>query len=61
MGLLEKIQSPVDLRRLTAFESVELAAEIREFLVQSVSRTGGHLGQNLGVVELTIGMHRVFT
>ncbi|PFG32963.1 1-deoxy-D-xylulose-5-phosphate synthase [Sanguibacter antarcticus] len=61
MGLLENIQSPDDLRRLTPTESVEVAAEIREFLVQSVSRTGGHLGPNLGVVELTIGMHRVFS
>ena len=61
MGLLESIQSPDDLRRLTPAQAEELAAEIRDFLVQSVSRTGGHLGPNLGVVELTIGMHRVFS
>lgn len=61
MGLLESIQSPDDLRRLTPAQAETLAAEIRDFLVQSVSRTGGHLGPNLGVVELTIGMHRVFS
>jgi 1-deoxy-D-xylulose-5-phosphate synthase len=60
MGLLARIQSPADVRRLTAAQVDELAAEIREFLVQSVSRTGGHLGPNLGVVELTLAMHRVF-
>ncbi|MBI9115260.1 1-deoxy-D-xylulose-5-phosphate synthase [Sanguibacter suaedae] len=61
MGLLEKIQSPADVRRLTPTQTVELAEEIRGFLVRTVSRTGGHLGPNLGVVELTIGMHRVFS
>jgi len=60
MGLLTRIESPADVRRLTARQVEELAAEIRDFLVQSVSRTGGHLGPNLGVVELTIAMHRVF-
>ncbi|NMR19405.1 1-deoxy-D-xylulose-5-phosphate synthase [Cellulomonas fimi] len=60
MGLLARIESPADVRRLTAAQVDELAAEIREFLVQSVSRTGGHLGPNLGVVELTLAMHRVF-
>lgn len=60
MGLLEGISSPRDLRELNAAQTVELAAEIREFLVASVSRTGGHLGPNLGVVELTLGLHRVF-
>jgi 1-deoxy-D-xylulose-5-phosphate synthase len=60
MGLLEQIGSPRDLDALTPAELRLLAGEIREFLVQAVSRTGGHLGPNLGVVELTIAMHRVF-
>ncbi|WNB84425.1 1-deoxy-D-xylulose-5-phosphate synthase [Cellulomonas sp. ATA003] len=60
MGLLAQIGTPADLRRLTPAEVDRLAAEIRDFLVQSVSRTGGHLGPNLGVVELTLAMHRVF-
>ncbi|WP_265443975.1 1-deoxy-D-xylulose-5-phosphate synthase [Flexivirga meconopsidis] len=60
MGLLDSISSPRDLRRLSADQLEELAGEIRDFLVESVSRTGGHLGPNLGVVELTIALHRVF-
>ncbi|MBN9328064.1 MAG: 1-deoxy-D-xylulose-5-phosphate synthase, partial [Cellulomonas sp.] len=60
MGLLEHISSPADVRRLTPRQVDELAGEIRHFLVESVSRTGGHLGPNLGVVELTIALHRVF-
>jgi 1-deoxy-D-xylulose-5-phosphate synthase len=60
MGVLARIAKPADLRRLTHAQVRTLAAEIREFLVQSVSRTGGHLGPNLGVVELTIAIHRVF-
>lgn len=60
MGLLEGISGPEQLRALSLGEVDELSAEIREFLVQSVSRTGGHLGPNLGVVELTIALHRVF-
>jgi len=60
MGLLENIHGPRDLDGLSAAELVELAAEIRQFLVTNVSKTGGHLGPNLGVVELTIAMHRVF-
>nr|WP_246336511.1 1-deoxy-D-xylulose-5-phosphate synthase [Flexivirga oryzae] len=58
--MLETISSPEDLRRLPADRLDDLAVEIREFLVDSVSRTGGHLGPNLGVVELTIALHRVF-
>jgi 1-deoxy-D-xylulose-5-phosphate synthase len=58
--LLETVHSPRDLRRMTRPQLDQLAAEIRSFLIQSVSRTGGHLGPNLGVVELTIGLHRVF-
>jgi len=60
MTLLEGITGPRDLDGLSADQLVELAAEIREFLVREVSKTGGHLGPNLGVVELTIAMHRVF-
>ena len=60
MGVLSRIQTPDDLRRLTGLELKQLAAEIREFLVQKVSATGGHLGPNLGVVELTLALHRVF-
>ncbi|MEU4361253.1 1-deoxy-D-xylulose-5-phosphate synthase [Promicromonospora sp. NPDC023987] len=60
MGLLSDIRSPKDVRAMTPGQMPELAEEIRRFLVESVSRTGGHLGPNLGVVELTIAMHRVF-
>ncbi|MEU3901898.1 1-deoxy-D-xylulose-5-phosphate synthase [Streptomyces sp. NPDC045251] len=60
MGLLEKIQCPQDVRRLDSSRLPELAAEIREFLVTAVSKTGGHVGPNLGVVELTLALHRVF-
>ncbi|PJI85691.1 1-deoxy-D-xylulose-5-phosphate synthase [Luteimicrobium subarcticum] len=60
MGLLDRIDEPRDLDALTPEQLTALAGEIREFLVQAVSRTGGHLGPNLGVVELTIAMHRVF-
>ncbi len=58
--LLDRISGPADVRRLAAHELPALASEIREFLVEAVSRTGGHLGPNLGVVELTIALHRVF-
>jgi 1-deoxy-D-xylulose-5-phosphate synthase len=58
--LLESIDGPQDLRALPAEQMPLLAQEIRAFLVDSVSKTGGHLGPNLGVVELTIALHRVF-
>lgn len=58
--LIEGIHDPRDVRALTAEQLPELAQEIREFLVEKVSATGGHLGPNLGVVELTIALHRVF-
>ena len=58
--LLASIHGPEDLRRLTSDQLIELAAQIRSYLVASVSRTGGHLGPNLGVVELTIALHRTF-
>ena len=60
MSLLESIREPADLRRLSRDELDGLAREIRDFLVTEVTRTGGHLGPNLGVVELTIALHRVF-
>jgi 1-deoxy-D-xylulose-5-phosphate synthase len=58
--LLNKITGPDDLKKLSGAELRQLAAEIRAFLIKNVSRTGGHLGPNLGVVELTIALHRVF-
>lgn len=60
MSILETIHGPRDLDGLDYDQLEELAAEIRSFLVREVSKTGGHLGPNLGVVELTIAMHRVF-
>lgn len=60
MTLLETISGPRDLDRLSEGQLAELAGEIRDFLVREVSKTGGHLGPNLGVVELTIAIHRVF-
>jgi 1-deoxy-D-xylulose-5-phosphate synthase len=58
--MLEDISSPADLRRLDAMQLERLAAEIRTFIVESVAVTGGHLGSNLGAVELTLAVHRVF-
>ena len=58
--LLDTIQSPADLKRLNYAQMVQLAEEIREFLIQTLSKTGGHLGPNLGVVELTMALHAVF-
>ena len=60
MGLLDRITGPRDLRDLDEDQLALLAFEIRDFLVAKVSRTGGHLGPNLGVVELTMAIHRVF-
>ncbi|MCF7732315.1 MAG: 1-deoxy-D-xylulose-5-phosphate synthase [Akkermansiaceae bacterium] len=59
--LLSVIQAPADVKKLTDPELTALAAEIRHSLITSLARTGGHLGPNLGVVELTIALHRVFT
>ena len=59
-GLLGTITSPGDLKSLSPEQLTLLAAEIRDFLVAKVSRTGGHLGPNLGVVEMTLALHRVF-
>ncbi|MFD6280866.1 1-deoxy-D-xylulose-5-phosphate synthase [Streptomyces sp. NPDC060209] len=60
MTMLESIKGPQDLKALSRPELGELAQEIRTFLVAAVARTGGHLGPNLGVVELTVALHRVF-
>ncbi|MFE3879511.1 1-deoxy-D-xylulose-5-phosphate synthase [Kitasatospora sp. NPDC059146] len=60
MALLTRIRGPRDLDRLTPGQLAALAQEVRTFLVTEVSKTGGHLGPNLGVVELTIALHRVF-
>ena len=60
MSLLEQIESPADVKALSAADLPALADEIRTFLVTEVCKTGGHLGPNLGVVELTIALHRVF-
>lgn len=58
--ILDSINSPADLKRLKPKQLTALASEIRRFLVTNVAKTGGHLGPNLGVVELTIALHRVF-
>ena len=59
-ALLDSIHSPADLKRLNEAQMAELAEEIRVFLIQTLSKTGGHLGPNLGVVELTLALHTVF-
>ena len=58
--MLEKIQQPNDIKKIPEEQLTEVAAEIREFLVETMSKLGGHLASNLGVVELTIALHRVF-
>ena len=58
--MLEKIQKPNDIKKIPADQLPALAEEIREFIIESLSKTGGHLASNIGVVELTIAMHRVF-
>jgi 1-deoxy-D-xylulose-5-phosphate synthase len=58
--LLESINSPADIKLLNPAQLAELAEEIRDFLIQTLSKTGGHLGPNLGVVELTLALHAVF-
>src|SRR3954451_22379081 len=57
---LHEIREPADLRALSYPELDELAGEIRDFVVQAVAETGGHLGSNLGAVEMTLALHRVF-
>ncbi|MGB8652161.1 MAG: 1-deoxy-D-xylulose-5-phosphate synthase N-terminal domain-containing protein, partial [Mycobacteriales bacterium] len=58
--MLESVRGPEDLKRLPASQLPVLAAEIRDFMIDTVSRTGGHLGPSLGVVEITLALHRVF-
>ena len=58
--ILDRIDNPKDTKRLTEKEKIQLAGEIREEMVETVSKTGGHLASNLGVVELTIALHSVF-
>src|SRR4051795_568081 len=58
--LLDNIDGPADLRRLDESELEQLASEIRSVVVDTVNRVGGHLGSNLGAVELTLALHRVF-
>ena len=58
--ILDKVNYPEDLKSLRTEKKIELAKEIREMIVDTVSETGGHLASNLGIVELTIAMHSVF-
>ena len=58
--LLDAVSAPQDLRRFTYPQLEELAGEVRDFIVAAVSENSGHLGSNLGVVELTFALHRVF-
>jgi len=60
MSLLESINSPHDLKALSVVQLNQLAGELRRFIIDSVSNTGGHLAANLGTVELTIALHRAF-
>jgi 1-deoxy-D-xylulose-5-phosphate synthase len=60
LELLEKIYSPADIKKLDESELRDLCHELRQFMIQNVSKTGGHLASNLGVVELTVAIHRVF-
>ncbi|HDM32769.1 MAG TPA: 1-deoxy-D-xylulose-5-phosphate synthase, partial [Deltaproteobacteria bacterium] len=59
-GILETIETPEDLKRLSMAELDELAKELRAFILENVSRTGGHLASSLGAVELTLALHYVF-
>ena len=59
--ILEKINKPNDIKKLDPIEYNQLAYEIRQFLIENISKTGGHLASNLGVVELTVAMHYVFS
>ena len=58
--MLESIHSPADVKQLNMAQTRQLCDELRAFLVRNVARTGGHLASNLGVVELTVAIHRVF-
>ena len=58
---LKSLELPYDLKKLTVDQCMDLCKEIRSILIKTVSRTGGHLASNLGVVELTMAIHRVFS
>ncbi|MDR3440619.1 1-deoxy-D-xylulose-5-phosphate synthase N-terminal domain-containing protein, partial [Telmatospirillum sp.] len=58
--LLDKVRNPADIRDMSIPELQQLADEVRQDMIESVSRTGGHLGAGLGVVELTVALHHVF-
>ena len=58
--ILETIHSPADVKALDPAQLEQLCREVRAFLVESVSKTGGHMASNLGAVELTVAIHRVF-
>ena len=60
LPLLDNIHSPMDIRGLELSELENLADEVRKFLISSLSRTGGHLAPNLGIVEITLALHKVF-
>src|SRR6476469_5396651 len=60
MPLLEQIKSPADVRKLSADQLTDLASEMRSLIFDSVSKNGGHLASNLGVVELTLALHHVY-
>ena len=58
--MIEQINSPEDIKKLTINQKQELAEEIRKYIIEIVSKNGGHLASNLGVVELTIALHSIF-
>ncbi|HEY6050560.1 MAG TPA: 1-deoxy-D-xylulose-5-phosphate synthase N-terminal domain-containing protein, partial [Thermoanaerobaculia bacterium] len=58
--VLDRVDSPADLKRLTAEQLTDLAGECREVIIETITKSGGHLASNLGVVELTLALHRVF-
>ncbi|MBE6904057.1 MAG: 1-deoxy-D-xylulose-5-phosphate synthase, partial [Ruminococcaceae bacterium] len=60
MSILEKIENPSDVKSLSEKELIQLCSEIRKFLIDNISKTGGHLASNLGVVELTVAILKVF-
>jgi 1-deoxy-D-xylulose-5-phosphate synthase len=60
LDILDKLALPADIRRLSRAELDRLCHDLRQFLIKNVSKTGGHLASNLGVVELTVAIHRVF-
>src|SRR5712692_1487492 len=60
MSVLERVESPRDLRELSKDELLQLCRELRDFTVESVQKTGGHISSSLGTVELTVALHRVF-